>query len=327
MSETAKEEIIDINTEPQEVAIDVEEMEIEVVDDRPIEDRVPPRSSADESGSEGIAVEGEDDDEDSEASGYSERVQKRIKKLKYEFHEERRAKEQADRERFEAVEFAQKVFQENQNLRSTLAQGEGVLLEQTKGRAEADVARAKKEYKDAFESGDPDAITEAQVNLTNAQAAQIQADQYQPVYQNIPQPTTQAPKKNVQRPVHKPTSLDIDWAERNPWFNRDSVMTGFALGVHEELVKSGTSPLETPEKYYRELDAEMQRRFPDKFGSGETEDAPRNQTGNVVAPAQRSANKSRKVQLTSTQVALAKRIGITPEQYAAQMLKLEQGNG
>ena len=327
MSETAKEEIIDINTEPQEIVTDVEEMEIEVVDDRPIEDRVPPRSSADESGSEGIAVEGEDDYEDSEASGYSERVQKRIKKLKYEFHEERRAKEQADRERSEAVEFAQKVFQENQNLRSTLAQGEGVLLEQTKGRAEADVARAKKEYKDAFESGDPDAITEAQVNLTNAQAAQIQADQYQPVYQNIPQPTMQAPKKNVQRPVHKPTSLDIDWAERNPWFNRDSVMTGFALGVHEELVKSGTSPLETPEKYYRELDAEMQRRFPDKFGSGETEDAPRNQTGNVVAPAQRSANKSRKVQLTSTQVALAKRLGISPEQYAAQMLKLEQGNG
>ena len=226
MSETAKEEIIDINTDPQEIVTDVEEMEIEVVDDRPIEDRVPPRSSADESGSEGIAVEGEDDDEDSEASGYSERVQKRIKKLKYEFHEERRAKEQADRERFEAVEFAQKVFQENQNLRSTLAQGEGVLLEQTKGRAEADVARAKKEYKDAFESGDPDAITEAQVNLTNAQAAQIQADQYQPVYQNIPQPTTQAPKKNVERPVHKPTSLDIDWAERNPWFNRDSIMTG-----------------------------------------------------------------------------------------------------
>ena len=251
----------------------------------------------------------------------------RIKKLKYDYHDERRAKESADREREEAVGFAQRVFQENQNLRNTLAQGEGVLLEQTKGRAEADVARAKKEYKDAFESGDPDAITEAQVKLTNAQAAQIQADQYQPVYQNIPQPSTQAPKKNVQRPVHKPTSLDIDWAERNPWFNRDSVMTGFALGVHEDLVKSGTNPLETPEKYYRQLDAELQKRFPDKFDGGETEDAPRNQTGNVVAPAQRSANKSRKVQLTSTQVALAKRLGISPEQYAAQMLKLEQGNG
>ena len=71
----------------------------------------------------------------------------------------------------------------------------------------------------------------------------------------------------------------------------------------------------------------MQKRFPDKFGGGSTEEAPRNQTGNVVAPAQRSANSSRKVQLTSTQVALAKRIGITPEQYAAQMLKLEQDNG
>ena len=317
MSETAKEEIVEINTEPQTISVAEEDMEIEVVDDRPMEDRVPPRAEAEPSPS--------DDDADDEAAEYSERVQKRIKKLKYDYHEERRAKESADRERDEAVGFAQRVYQENQNLRNTLAQGEGVLLEQTKGRADADVARAKKEYKDAFESGDPDAITEAQVNLTNAQAAQIQANQYEPVYQNMPAPQLQ-PKK-VQRPVHKPTSLDIEWAERNPWFNRDSVMTGFALGVHEDLVKSGTNPLETPEKYYRQLDAELHKRFPDKFDGGETEDAPRNQTGNVVAPAQRSANKSRKVQLTSTQVALAKRLGISPEQYAAQMLKLEQGNG
>ena len=317
MSETAKEEIVEINTEPQTISVAEEDMEIEVVDDRPMEDRVPPRAEAEPSPS--------DDDSDDEAAEYSERVQKRIKKLKYDYHEERRAKESADRERDEAVGFAQRVYQENQNLRNTLAQGEGVLLEQTKGRADADVARAKKEYKDAFESGDPDAITEAQVNLTNAQAAQIQANQYEPVYQNMPAPQVQ-PKK-VQRPVHKPTSLDIEWAERNPWFNRDSVMTGFALGVHEDLVKSGTNPLETPEKYYRQLDAELHKRFPDKFDGGETEDAPRNQTGNVVAPAQRSANKSRKVQLTSTQVALAKRLGISPEQYAAQMLKLEQGNG
>ena len=247
MSETAKEEIVEINTEPQTISVAEEDMEIEVVDDRPMEDRVPPRAEAEPAPS--------DDDSDDEAAEYSERVQKRIKKLKYDYHEERRAKESADRERDEAVGFAQRVYQENQNLRNTLAQGEGVLLEQTKGRAEADVARAKKEYKDAFESGDPDAITEAQVNLTNAQAAQIQANQYEPVYQNMPAPQVQ-PKK-VQRPVHKPTSLDIEWAERNPWFNRDSVMTGFALGVHEDLVKSGTNPLETPEKYYRQLDAEL----------------------------------------------------------------------
>jgi len=314
MSEIAQEDIVEINTEPQVVSASEEDMEIEVVDDRPMEDRVPPRAEAEPAPS--------DDDADDEAADYSERVQKRIKKLKYDYHEERRAKDAADREREEAVGFAQRVFEENQKLRNTLAQGEGVLLEQTKGRAEADVARAKKEYKDAFESGDPDAITEAQINLTNAQAAQIQANQYEPVYQNIPAPTV--PQKKVERPINKPTSLDIEWAEKNPWFNRDSVMTGFALGVHEDLVKSGTNPLETPEEYYRQLDAELLKRFPDKFGGGSTEEAPRNQAGNVVAPAQRSASKSRKVQLTSTQVALAKRIGITPEQYAAQLLKLEQ---
>ena len=314
MSETAQEDIVEINTEPQIVSASEEDMEIEVLDDRPMEDRVPPRAEAEPAPSD----EGEDD----EAADYSERVQKRIKKLKYDYHEERRAKDAADREREEAVGFAQKVFEENQKLRNTLAQGEGVLLEQTKGRAEAEVARAKKEYKDAFESGDPDAITEAQISLTNAQAAAIQANQYEPVYQNIPAPTV--PQKKVERPINKPTNLDVEWAENNPWFNRDSVMTGFALGVHEELIKSGTNPLENPQEYYRQLDAELQKRFPDKFGGGSIEQAPRSQAGNLVAPAQRSANKSRKVQLTSTQVALAKRIGITPEQYAAQLLKLEQ---
>jgi hypothetical protein len=314
MSETAQEDIVEINTEPQIVSASEEDMEIEVLDDRPMEDRVPPRAEAEPAPSD----EGEDD----EAADYSERVQKRIKKLKYDYHEERRAKDAADREREEAVGFAQKVFEENQKLRNTLAQGEGVLLEQTKGRAEAEVARAKKEYKDAFESGDPDAITEAQMSLTNAQAAAIQANQYEPVYQNIPAPTVS--QKKVERPINKPTNLDVEWAENNPWFNRDSVMTGFALGVHEELIKSGTNPLENPQEYYRQLDAELQKRFPDKFGGGSIEQAPRSQAGNVVAPAQRSANKSRKVQLTSTQVALAKRIGITPEQYAAQLLKLEQ---
>ena len=94
----------EINTEPQTISVAEEDMEIEVVDDRPMEDRVPPRAEAEPSPS--------DDDSDDEAAEYSERVQKRIKKLKYDYHEERRAKESADRERDEAVGFAQRVYQE-----------------------------------------------------------------------------------------------------------------------------------------------------------------------------------------------------------------------
>ena len=120
MSETAQEDVVDINTEPQVIETSTEDMEIEIVDDRPIEDRVPPRDDAVQEDSGEVLAEDADVDEDSEASGYSDRVQKRIKKLKYEFHEERRAKEQADRERLEAVDFAQRVFQENQNLRTCL---------------------------------------------------------------------------------------------------------------------------------------------------------------------------------------------------------------
>ena len=212
-------------------------------------------------------------------------------------------------------------------MRENLKAGENVLIEQAKGRASAEVAAAKRAYTEAFNTGDPEAIADAQMLLTKAQASEIQADQYQPLYQNLPQQRPQvAPKENSRPQVHKPTRIDVEWSEANPWFNKDDKMTAYAMGVHQDLVKNGVSPLDDPIEYYRQLDAEMLVRFPDKFGSGQ-EEAPRNQAGNVVAPAQRSASKSRKVQLTSTQVALAKRLGITPEQYAAQLLKQEQANG
>lgn len=309
-------EPVDQGEETQETAAD-DGFEIEVIDDRPIEDRVPPRADPAETESE----------DEGEAAQYSERVQKRIKQLKYEYHEERRAKEEADRQREEAIAFAQQTFNDNQKLRESLAAGENVLMEQAKGRASAEVAAAKKAYTEAFNTGDPEAIADAQMGLTKAQAAEIQAEQYQPLYQNLPQQRPQlAPQENSRPKVHKPTRIDVEWSEKNPWFNKDDKMTAYAMGVHQDLVKNGVSPLDDPIEYYRQLDAEMLVRFPDKFGSGQ-EEAPRNQAGNVVAPAQRSASKSRKVQLTSTQVALAKRLGITPEQYAAQLLKQEQANG
>ena len=194
-------EPVDQGEETQETAAD-DGFEIEVVDDRPIEDRVPPRADPAETV----------DEDEGEAAQYSERVQKRIKQLKYEYHEERRAKEEADRQREEAIAFAQQTFNDNQRLRENLAAGENVLMEQAKGRASAEVAAAKKAYTEAFNTGDPEAIADAQMLLTKAQASEIQAEQYQPLYQNLPQQRPQvAPKENSRPVVHKPTRIDVEW--------------------------------------------------------------------------------------------------------------------
>ena len=284
------------------------EFEVDIVDDTPEEDRNKPRRA-------------EDADaqipEDDEIANYSDNVQKRIKQLKFEYHEERRRKEEASRLQDEAVKYAQKVYEENQKLKKTLEEGEGVLVQQAKTRVEAQLEQAKKEYKDAYEIGDPDKLLEAQEKLASLQNEKFRVESYKPkkqTEQQVQVPPT-APK------VQEPDVRTKQWAAQNSWFGEDSEMTGYAFGVHERLVKSGINPQTQADDYYKAIDDSMRQRFPDKFGEQTIEDAPVRQTGSVVAPASRSAKKPRRVQLTSTQVALAKRLGLTAEQYAAQLLK------
>lgn len=286
--------------------------DIEILDDTPEEDRDKPRRAE---GSEPEVPK------DSEIENYGENVQKRIKQLKYEYHEERRAKEEAARLREEAVTFAQKTYEENKKLRKALEEGEGVLVEQAKGRVESELELAKKSYKEAYELGDPDKLLDAQERLNKAQYDRNQVESYKPSYRE-PEPEQQPASQPAPQPVRKVDPKAEEWARDNDWFNRDTEMTGYAFGVHEKLVREeGLDPSRDAEEYYRRIDESMRSRFPDKFGVEEIEEAPQRQAGSVVAPASRSAKKPRKVQLTSTQVALAKRIGVTPEQYAAQLLK------
>jgi len=287
------------------------ELEVDIVDDTPEEDKGKPRRAE-----EAEAQIPEDD----EIANYSENVQKRIKQLKFEYHEERRRKEEAARLQDEAVNYARKVYEENQKLRKTLEEGEGVLVEQAKDRVSAQLDRAKAEYKEAYETGDPDKLIEAQEKLTALQNEKFRVESYkpkpQPKVQEVPQPLAERAK------VPEPDARTKQWASENEWFGNDSAMTGYAFGVHEELVKQGINPQTQAEEYYNRIDAKMRQRFPDKFGEQIIEEeAPVRQAGPVVAPAQRSAKKPRRVQLTSTQVALAKRLGLTAEQYAAQLLK------
>ena len=283
--------------------------EIEVVDDTPEEDRGKPRRA------EGADPKVPDDDE---IQSYSEGVQKRIKQLKFEYHEERRAKEEAARLQEEALKYAQQVQQENQRLLKTLEDGEGVLVNQAKGRVAAELDKAKAAYKAAYETGDPDALIEAQEKLTMLQNEKMRYENYkpQPRQQQAPQPQYQQPTPQPNRPSDRA----LQWAQRNDWFEKDSEMTGYAYGLHEKLVKSGVAP--DTEEYYNQIDNAVRRVFPDRFDDVSFEEtAPQRQTGNVVAPAARSGKKPRKVQLTSTQVSLAKRLGLSNEQYAAQLMK------
>ena len=292
----------------EEELLDDSEFEIEIEDDTPEADRNRP-----------ARAEGSEPEipEDEEIEQYSENVQNRIKKLRYEYHEERRAKEEAARVREEAIRYAETVHKENERLRKSLADGEQVLMQQAKGRLQAQIDQAKKVAKEAYDTGDSDAFLAAQEELSNLQNEKYRVDNYRPAPQ--PQQAQYQPQQAAPQ-VKKPDPEAEEWASRNEWFGKNEEMTGYAFGVHEKIVKSGVSP--NSQAYYSAIDEAMRKRFPEEFddGSVEVNTQPR-QTGNVVAPASRSSKKPRKVTLTPSAVKLAKRLGLTNEQYAAQMMK------
>jgi len=277
--------------------------ELEIIEDTPQEEK--PRRA------EGVEPNVPDD---TEIEQYSDGVQKRIKQLKFEYHEERRRKEEASKMQDEAVSYAKKVYEENQKLRKALEDGEGVLVEQAKGRVDAELDKAKIAYKAAYETGDPDALIEAQEKLSSLQNEKYRVESYKPQKREAPKPDPVVSKPSIPTPDQKAQ----EWSAKNTWFGEDSEMTGYAFGVHEKLVKQGIDT--KSDKYYAAIDESMRKTFPDKFDE-QIEEAPVRQTGSVVAPQSRSAKKPRRVQLTSTQVSLAKRLGLTAEQYAAQLLK------
>lgn len=297
------------------------DLEVEVVDDRPEEDRVSPRQDS-------------SSQQDKELENVGASVKKRINKLKYEFHEERRKREENERLQNEAVRYAQNVHKENQELRSLLNHGEKLLIDEVKARADADIESAKHGYKKALEEGDAETIVEAQAALNTASYDAKRALEYAPV--TAPESAIKPPSAKP-RPKAKADPKAQAWAGNNPWFNSDREMTSFAYGVHDTLVgQEGLNP--SSDAYYRRIDEKMRERFPEKFGGEEvTAEVPQGDSrqkgtprrpSTVVAPATRSNGAApRKIQLTATQVRLAKRLGVTPEQYARQVLELEKANG
>ena len=295
------------------------EIEIEI-EEAPVEEKQEVETKVEEKVEE-PEPEAKTENSDAEIDKYSAGVQKRIDQLTKQYRDEERARQEAQSLQEEAVKYAEKIKEENEKLRKSLEENEDVLLNQAKSRVEAQLAQANANYKAAYEAGDSDKLLEAQAELTRLQNEQYRISNYTPPKrQEATHVPTQAPKQEAQPGPAKPPQRALDWADKNPWFMQDKRMTGFAYGVHEELVTKGVEP--NSEEYYNEIDAAMKEAFPNKFEVDAEESAPpQPQAGNVVAPPSRTSKKPRKVKLTPSAAALAKRLGLTAEQYAAQLMK------
>ena len=300
-------------TKKKEVKPEVEsEVEIEVVDDTPKADR------------NRKASEPPEDVTDAELEDYSEKVRKRIQHFSKGYHDERRAKETAFREKQELETFAQSLVDENKKLKGNVNKNQTAMLEQAKKGAVVELNSAKSAYKQAYEAGDSDLLLAAQESLT---AAKIKTDKLN----NFKIPPLQDKETPVALPQESTTAPVVDerareWANANPWFGPNEEMTALAMGVHQKLAKQGTD-LQSDE-YYEAIDTRMRQLFPDEFEDvAITEAGKPKRRSNVVAPATRSTS-PKKVTLTQTQVSLARRLGLTPEQYARQVaIDMRKENG
>jgi len=288
---------------------DTGDFDIEIVDDTPPEDRGRKPS------------EPPPDITEDELEEYSEKVRKRIQHFSKGYHDERREKEKAMREREELERLAKKLVDENNKLKGTVSKNQTVLLEQAKKQVATELEQAKRAYKDAYESGNADALLEAQDQLTTAKLRSERVE-------NFKVPALQEEQNEVQTQVQdttapepiKPDEKAVQWADANPWFGSDDEMTSFALGLHKKLVSNGVDP--QSDEYYKSINARMRQVFPENFEDAQTQEVDRpKRKQNVVAPATRSTA-PKKVKLNQTQVAIAKRLGVPLEEYAKQVADL-----
>jgi hypothetical protein len=291
------------------------DIEVEIVDDTPEKDRG--RRPLDRE----VA-----DPTDAEIENYTKGAQERIKELTHARHDERRAKEALQREKQELERIAQHMQAENKKLQKYVDSGTQQYGEMAKTAAEAEVDKARREYKAAYEAGDSDALVQAQEALTDAKMKVSEAKNFRPTplqYEEDVVQTRQPAPQQVQ-----PDEKTLRWQAKNQWFGSNGFeeVTSFALGLHQNLVNNGIDP--RSDDYFERIDARVKSKFPEVFGGTEERksgDSPKRPTS-VVAPAARSSG-AKKIQLTATQVALARKYGLTPQQYAAEVAKLEKNNG
>jgi hypothetical protein len=311
IEDSAENEVVE---EADEGSLDVD---IEIVDDTPPADRnrdpVP----------DNIKEELETADT---SKDYSKNVKDKFTQYKKAWHDERRAKEAALREQQEALAAAQNILDENKRLKQMIQTGEKELITTYQSSAELEVSQARRNYKEAYDSGDSDALAEAQEEMMRAQLKLDRAKNFKPTVQ-----TTENSVQIQQKQPQQPAQLDpkvAEWVSNNQWYvdSGKRAMRKYAEGVHEELEETYGREFVGTDEYFKRIDTEVKRRFPEEFvdNLNDEDEKPQRTTklSTVVAPAKRSTS-SKKIVLSKSQVALAKKFGLSPEQYARELIKLE----
>ena len=303
---------IEVEAAPAEDTLD-----IEIEDDTPEEDRN--RKPASKETVKALEVEVDELDK------YSKDAKDKLIRMKRVWNDERRRADEAERQQQEALSITQKLYEENKRYKQMLNSGEKEYVAAVSTTAEMQLQMAKNAYKDAYDAGDSEKLAEAQHQMTQAA---LQLDKAK----NFKVPALQEENYDVQiqqqyqyQPPPRVDERVVEWQEENPWFGQDEEMTASALGLHEKLKRQGVKV--GSDEYYATLDKTMRKRFPENFEETEvevepTEDVPKAKPKTVVAPATRSTA-SKKVKLKTSQVAIAKKLGLTPEQYVRELIKLE----
>ena len=301
-----EQEVTDVQETEQE-----KDFELEIEDDTPEKDR----------GRQPLPEEMVKELEEDELEDYSEKVKTRLKQMKKVWHDERRAKESALREQQEAISLTQKLMDENKKLKGRLSEGEKSLISTATSAAELEMEMAKRAYKEAYDSGDSDRIVEAQEKLNNAGYRLQRLKGYKPPLQ---EENNDVQNQQVQTQAPQLDQKTAEWRRQNTWFGQDEEMTAAALGLHQKLEKQYGANYIGTDEYWSVVDKTMKKRFPDYFGEDdEAVEAKPQRTekpATVVAPASRSTA-PKKVVLKQSQIALAKKLGLTPEQYAKEYAK------
>jgi len=273
-----------------------------------------------------------------ELASYDEKVQARIKKFTRGYHDERRAKEEALREREAAERLTKQLWDQNRKLQEQVSLGSKAYIEQSKSSAEMEFESAKKRFKDAIEAGDYDAQTEAQVEIAKATMNLDKVQNMRPL--QVEENDVQIQQRSTNQPAV--TQRDESWMQKNTWFGTDPEMTASALGLHQKLAKEHGASFVGSDEYYKRVDATMRRRFPEYYDDTQSyeDDAPSKKASEpvyedepprratkpatVVAPASRSTPPNR-IRLKASEAAIARRLGVPLEEYAKQVAQLRRG--
>lgn len=306
------------------VSAEEDNIEIEIDDDTPEQDRgVTPMPKE-------IVQKLEEDELDK----YSAEAKEKLSQLKKVWHDERRRADFSDKEREEAINVAKRLFEENKKLKQAYSTGEKTYIETVQGAAELELEVAKRSYKEALETGDSDRIVEAQSKLNQAAIKSDKVKDFRPTALQEQENEVQIPQ--MQEKPATPDAKTQEWTEKNVWFGSKKPMTAYALGLHEELVDEYGKAFVGTDQYFQRIDKEMRKVFSEYFDTvdpqtkveveEESKPSQKSKPSTVVASATRSTN-SKQIRLKPSQIALARKLGLSPEQYARELIKMEARNG